>query len=93
METYSFDEAAYDKLGISGITWQSVLDVLTVPPRIRQPIGAVLRVAGQDRDGRWLVVVLIEEKQDDTYTVVTARELDDHEAAAIARLLDEGTDQ
>ncbi|GAA3398352.1 hypothetical protein [Cryptosporangium minutisporangium] len=94
METYSFDEAAYERLRQAGITWRSVLDVLHIPPRLRQPIGAVLRVAGQDRDGRWLLVILIEdEASDNAFQIVTARELHDQEAAGIARLLDEGSNR
>lgn len=89
-ETYRFDEAAYDTLGRAGVGWQSVLDVLRARPRLRQHIGAVLRIAAPDRAGRWLGVVLIEEG-DDAYLVVAARELDEAERRAVRALLEGGS--
>jgi hypothetical protein len=88
-ETYRFDEDSYQRLGTAGIGWQSVLDVLHARPRWRQHIGAVLRIAASDRAGRWLGVALIEEDEDQ-YLVVGARQLDQAEAEAVRRLLQEG---
>jgi hypothetical protein len=85
-ETYRFDEAAYDAVSRAGIGWQSVLDVLRARPRVRQYIGAVLRVAAQDRHGRWVAVALIEE-DDNAYLVVSARELDADEQVAVSKML------
>ncbi|MFD0522495.1 hypothetical protein [Paractinoplanes durhamensis] len=56
---------------------------------MRRHIGAVLNVAGRDRQGRWLAVALIEldPLRDDQYTVVGARYLDEAEIAAIEHML------
>jgi hypothetical protein len=85
-ESYRFDEASYERLAASGVGWRSVLEVLQARPRWRQHIGAVLRIAAPDRDGRWVGVALIEEG-DDQYLVISARELDAAEADMIRRQL------
>ena len=54
-------------------------------PVVRRHIGASLQVAGQDRDGVWLAVALVED-DDDQYTVTGVRYLDDDEIAAITRM-------
>ncbi|HEX5142509.1 MAG TPA: hypothetical protein VFW21_01430 [Mycobacterium sp.] len=53
---------------------------------MRRHIGAVLQVAGQDQDGRWLAVASIEQ-EDDTYQVVGARWLDDDEVNSVSKML------
>ena len=53
--------------------------------RVRRHIGASLQIAGQDRDGSWLAVALVE-GEDDEYTVTGARYLDDDEIATMARM-------
>jgi hypothetical protein len=88
-EIYWFDERAYDRLGRSGIGWQAALEVLHARTKLRHHIGAVLRVAAQTGDGRWIVVACIED-DDDVYLVTGARELDEDEAAIVARLIAEG---
>jgi hypothetical protein len=62
----------------------SALHVLSRPV-VRRHIGAVLTIAGQDRDGAWLTVALIEE-EDDQYTVAGARHLGEDEIANIRRM-------
>jgi len=62
-----------------------VTDVLYGGWVVRRHIGAFLQVAGQDRDGTWLAVALIED-DDDQYTVTSARQLDEDEIRAIARM-------
>jgi hypothetical protein len=89
-EAYRFDERSYDALAAAGISWQVVLDVLRARPRVRQHIGAVLRIAARANDGRWIAVALIEE-DDDEYLVVSARELDTAEHQAVQRMIDGGT--
>ena len=86
-EIFRFDERSYDSLAAAGIGWQVVLEVLRARPRVRQHIGAVLRVAAQTADGRWLVVACIEEA-DDEYLVVSARELDEAEIAAVQAMIE-----
>jgi hypothetical protein len=54
---------------------------------VRQHIGAVLRVAAPASDGRWIVVALIEEA-DDEYLVESARELDGTETAALTKMIE-----
>nr|BFE70305.1 hypothetical protein GCM10020092_036060 [Actinoplanes digitatis] len=44
-----------------------------------------MQIAGQDRNGTWLVVALIEDG-DDAYTVASARHLDDVEIEAITQI-------
>ncbi|WP_232323638.1 hypothetical protein [Catenuloplanes japonicus] len=58
-------------------------------PVVRRHIGAVLSVAGRDRQGRWLAVALIElsPDRDDQYLVVGARYLDETEVASITRMM------
>ena len=63
-----------------------MLDVLHGRRRLRRHIGAFLQIAGQDREGRWLGVALIE-TQDDRYEVTSARYLDEDEIATITRVL------
>ena len=86
-ERYRFDDASYTTLGAAGVAWQRVLEVLHARPRVRHHIGAVLRIAAPASDGRWYAVALIEE-DDDQYLVVSARELDDVERAAIAKMIE-----
>ncbi|GAA0232337.1 hypothetical protein [Cryptosporangium japonicum] len=88
-ETYRFDERSYDALDAAGVGWQAALQVLRAPRRVRQHIGAVLRVAAVTGDGRWVAVVLIEEDPDQ-YLVVSARELQRDEARQIADVLERG---
>ena len=59
---------------------------------VRQHIGAVLRIAGEDRRRRWIVVALIEDATDDEYLVVSARLMDAAEIAAVERIFREGTE-
>jgi len=86
-EHYRFDDRSYDTLAAAGIQWQDVLYVLRASPRVRHHIGAVLRIAAQTADGRWLAVACIEE-DDDEYLVVGARELDDAESAAVRAMIE-----
>lgn len=86
-ETYRFDERSYDALDAAGVGWQAALQVLRAPRRVRQHIGSVLRVAAVTREGRWVVVALIEEEDADQYLVVSARELDSDEARQVAEVL------
>jgi hypothetical protein len=89
-EVYRFDDDSYAHLGAAGIAWQDVIHVLNhARPRIRQHVGAVLRVAAVGRDGRWLAVALIEE-DDDHYLVVGARHLDGDEAEATRKMIEGG---
>jgi len=60
-ERYRFDDRSYDTLAAAGIRWQDVLYVLRTSPRVRHHIGAVLRIAAQTADGRWLAVACIED--------------------------------
>jgi hypothetical protein len=88
-EGIRFGDASYSALGKAGISWQVVQEVLRTHPQVRQHIRAVLRVAAPVRDGRWIVVALIEEA-DDEYLVVSARELGDTEVAAIQKMIEGG---
>jgi hypothetical protein len=88
-EGIRFDDASYSALGKAGITWQVVQEVLRAHPQVRHHIGAVLRIAAHVRDGRWIVVALIEEA-DDEYLVVSARELGDAEVTAVQKMLEGG---
>jgi hypothetical protein len=81
-----FDDGSFDALGKAGISWQTVQQVLRTHPQVRQHIGAVLRVTGPVSAGRWIVVALIEEA-DNEYVVVSARELDHTETAALSRII------
>ena len=54
-------------------------------PVVRRHIGAVLTVAGQDRDGAWLTVALLKE-EDDQYTVIEARYLREDGITNIRRM-------
>jgi hypothetical protein len=86
---YHFDERSYQAVAIAGIAWQDVLAVLRTRPQVRRDIGAVRQVAAQAPDGRWLVVVAIEEA-DDEYLVVSARQLNADEAADAAKMIEGG---
>jgi hypothetical protein len=86
-DSYRFDEHSYDALAQAGVAWQTVLYVLRTSPRLRHHIGAVLRIAAQAADGRWIGVALIEEA-DDEYLVVSARELSPSEVAAVLRMIE-----
>lgn len=50
----------------------------------------MLRVAAQAGDGRWIAVALVEEENDE-YLVVSARELDADEVAAVEKMIEGGT--
>lgn len=84
-ETYNFTDQTYLNLARAEVAPLSVLDVLYSAWRVRRHIGAFLQIAGQDRDDAWIVVALIEE-DDDTYTVTSARYLDDDEIAVMIRM-------
>lgn len=89
-ENYEFDDDSYTALGAAGVAWQDAVFVLRQSrPLVRRHIGAVLNVAGRDRQGRWLAVALIEldPRRDDRYTVAGARYLDDAEVVSIERML------
>jgi hypothetical protein len=89
-ENYEFNDDSYTALQAAGVAWQDAVFVLRQSrPVVRRHIGAVLNVAGTDRQGRWLAVALIEldPKQDDRYTVAGARYLDDAEVASITQTL------
>jgi len=89
-EDYEFNDDSYTALGAAGVAWQDAVFVLRHSrPVVRRHIGAVLNVAGMDRQGRWLAVALIEldPDRDDQYTVAGARYLDDAEVASIMRML------
>ena len=84
-ELYTFTDRTYDNLAKAGISPLQVLDILHGGQLVRRHIGAFLQVAGQDRYGGWLAVALMEE-DDDSYTVTSARHLDDEEIAAIEHM-------
>lgn len=90
-ENYEFNDESYTALGAAGVAWQDAVFVLRQSrPVVRRHIGAVLNVAGRDRQARWLAVALIEldpQRDDERYTVVGARYLDDAEVASIERML------
>jgi hypothetical protein len=90
-ERYRFDEASYDAIAGAGLHWTDVQDVLHGKPKVREHIGAVLRIAAQDRRHRWIAVSLIEEDVDNEFLVVSARLLDAAEIAGIERAFREGT--
>jgi hypothetical protein len=85
-ENYEFGDGTYDRLDRHGVSPLQVLQVLHGGARARRHTGAVLQVAGVDQRGRWLVVVLVETSVDDRYTVVSAREMDTAEIAAVRRM-------
>jgi hypothetical protein len=87
-ERYRFDERSYEALAAAGIRWQDVLDILQTRPRIRQHIGALLRIAAQTSDGRWFAVICIEDDDDDEYLVVSARALDETEIPAVRAMIE-----
>ncbi len=91
-ERYRFDDASYDAIAAAGLDWQAVQDVLFGKPRVRHHIGAVLRIAAQDRRQRWIVVALIEEAADNEFLVVSARLMDAAEIAVVERIFREGTE-
>lgn len=84
-EVYAFTERTYLNLAKAHVSPLSVMDVLYGRSRVRRHIGASLQVAGQDRDGTWLVVALVE-GADDEYTVTGARYLDDAEIEVIEQM-------
>ncbi|NEE03833.1 hypothetical protein [Phytoactinopolyspora halotolerans] len=88
MDSYLFVEKTYENLATSGIPPLAVTDVLYSTPTVRRHFGSSLQVAGQDRDGAWLAVALVEDDDDDTYTVTGARHLDDDEIDAITRIIE-----
>jgi uncharacterized DUF497 family protein len=91
-ERYRFDEASYDAIATAGLDWLSAQDVLFAKPVVRHHVGAVLRIAGQDRRQRWIVVALIEEATDNEFLVVSARLMDAAEVNMIERVFREGTE-
>jgi hypothetical protein len=84
-EVYGFTERSYVNLAKAHVPPLSVLDVLYASWRVRRHIGASLQIAGQDRDGTWLVVALVEDA-DDEYTVTGARYLDEDEIAILQEM-------
>jgi hypothetical protein len=84
-EVFVFTDETYDNLLATGVSPLSVVEVLHAHGVVRRHIGPAMQVAGPDRKGTWLVVALIEDC-DDTYTVASARYLDDVEIEAIARI-------
>jgi hypothetical protein len=88
-EWYVWDETSYDSIVAAGLRWQVVQEVLRARPRIRTHTGAVLRVAARAGDGRWIVVALVEQG-DDEYLVVSARLLSPAEATAAVRMIESG---
>jgi hypothetical protein len=91
-ERYRFDEASYDAITAAGLHWMDVQDVLYGKPRVLHHIGAVMRVMGQDRRDRWILVALIEEAVDNEFLVVSARFMDAAEIAVVVRIFREGTE-
>jgi hypothetical protein len=83
-ESYVVTERTYERLAVAGVSPMSALHVLSHPV-VRRHIGAVLTVAGQDRDGAWLTVALMEE-EDDQYTVTGARYLGEDEIVNIRQM-------
>ena len=88
-EVFRFDEQSYSALAAAGVGWPAALEVLRASPRLRQHAGAVLRIAAQAADGRWIAVALVEEG-DDEYLVVSARELDAAEVQVVSKLIEGG---
>jgi hypothetical protein len=84
-EIYTFTERTYQYLAKAGVNPLAVTDVLYGGGVVRRHIGAALQVAGQDREGTWLAVALVED-DDDQYTVTSARYLDADEIAGIGRM-------
>lgn len=92
---HRFDDDSYARLYQTGISWQTVQEVLRAHPQIAHHIGATLRVAAPIRDWvtggeTWIVVALIEE-DDDNYLVVSARQLTAPEVEAARKMLEGGT--
>lgn len=86
-EEYRFDDHSYEALAVAGVAWLDVIHVLyRARPRIRRHIGGVLRVSAPVRDGRWVVVSCIEER-DDQYLVVGGRYLDHGETEAAWKMI------
>jgi hypothetical protein len=81
-----FDERSYDALDASGVGWQVVLEVLRARPRLRQHIGAVLRIAASQR--RPVDRRSADRGDDDEYLVVSARELDAAEQQAVRNMIE-----
>lgn len=89
-ENHEFNDDSYAALTAAAVAWQDAVFVLRQSrPVVRRHVGAVLNVAGRDRQGHWLAVALIEldTQRDDRYTVAGARYLDDAEIASIERML------
>ncbi|WP_412740602.1 hypothetical protein [Krasilnikovia sp. MM14-A1259] len=84
-EVYVFTDQTYQRLAAAAIRPLSVTDVLFGRHRVRRHIGAAFQVAGRDRSGTWLAVALIE-GEDDEYTVICARYLDEAEIEAVGRM-------
>lgn len=92
---WRFNQGSYDTLGRIGIDWQDVVHVLRGGRRFVKPDGSVLRVAGKDRSGAYLGVLLIEDATwfddgDDLWLVVTAWVLPEAESAFVASYLERG---
>jgi len=71
-ENNEFNDDCYTALAVAGVAWQDAVFVLRQSrPVVRRHIGAVLNVAGRDRQGRWLAVASIEldPQRDDQRTV------------------------
>ncbi|MFB9693507.1 hypothetical protein [Actinoplanes digitatis] len=84
-EVYVFTDETYDNLVAAEVSPLSVIEVIHAHGVVRRHIGPAMQIAGQDRNGTWLVVALIEDG-DDAYTVASARHLDDVEIEAITQI-------
>ena len=81
-ESYQFDDHTWEALAKAGVSPLSVTDVVHGRHRLRRHIGAVFQIAGQDRNGNWVGVIMIE-LDDDQYLVRSARYLEPDEVASI----------
>ena len=84
-DRYSFTEQSYQRLAWAGVSPLAVAEVLYGEGVVRRHIGSSLQVFGEDSEGSWLVVALVETNDDD-YEVTGARYLDEDEIAAIKNL-------
>lgn len=86
-EEYRWDDDSYTAIAANQVAWQDVSYILRhAHPKIRQHVGAVLRITAAAPDQRILAVTLIEEA-DDHYLVVAARHLTGDELTYAEALL------
>ncbi|MCZ7478913.1 hypothetical protein [Micromonospora sp. WMMC273] len=86
-DVYIWDDDSYAALAAAAIDWLDVQYVLYHSrPCVRGHLGAVLRVTAPARDGRPLLVALIEDAPD-RYRVVGARWLDPAERTAWEQMM------